>query len=872
MLIGGSGGDLWKELLSCAIADPLHNKEVIEGLAKEILLLIPQQSRLKFGQDIVDHIHPVESMSDGEWFVHLRETVEFLKNVNVSTKEEIASEFSDNTSRLVKDYQPPQQYEFDPQGKVFTTPESIAAVLQAAKVSGLRHDERELLSKMREATSSIRNRISFLNALAKTPGEAIWETTRIDMLCETVDAWKGTPAVNSWCRETLPSVLVTHFYGATRWLKDGHSVFHQLLDHTGLDASGRLRIILTGVAGTGEALNSRALFAIAEEIARVLDEDDAGKLLVWYSDRLKNRLPAEDHAMCMADNIPSNTTEAVSRFLFALMSDIDTRIRWKAAHALRRLAKLGCSDIVNATASQSSRIRDDAFRDPSAPYYFLAAKLWLTISLYRISVEAPHSLISNKEQIFDIATSSELPHVAIREYAKRTLLQLATSSVITLTASENDQLDRVNTSLKGKSDKEKDCHRSFGRTHDGKRRFSFDETDTIHYWYEDILRIFPTVSQEHVLTVAEQWILDKWGADTKANWWDKEPRKARYDERGYALWSHRQGSFPTIERYGTHLEWNAMYCIVGELLTSYPISSDEEGHYGTLGYWLSHVLLTEDPEWLSDHRGPTPLDFRFWKDDARTDKGWIQNLSRAELLAEVGIPAPHREGWIVVSGAYTSHFTKRKTHVRINSALVSPETAPALVRSLQSEDDVWGFRLPYENSDFQINSKSFHLLGWLRYRDGDLRFDDNDPFRYEVGQIHVIPGRKLAKSLRLVPRAGCQRTWICNDTGDVAFSYEAWCDEPSPEDDYYPRRIRSSGWRLWAKVDKIQAFLTAGDLDLICEVQVERELRKEYGGAHESAEKEKTHIKILLLRSDGTIADAKGRIGTWTGIGQRDGS
>ena len=92
-------------------------------------------------------------------------------------------------------------------------------------------------------------------------------------------------------------------------------------------------------------------------------------------------------------------TDTIARFLFALMSDIDTRVRWKAAHALRRLAKLGCFDIVKATVSQSSRVRDDAFRDPTSPFYFLAAKLWLTISLYRISAETPEALSSCKAQI-----------------------------------------------------------------------------------------------------------------------------------------------------------------------------------------------------------------------------------------------------------------------------------------------------------------------------------------------------------------------------------------------------------------------------------------------------------------------------------------
>lgn len=862
LLIGGSGGPLWHELVSRAIAKPMHNKEVIEGLAKETLLLTTQQSRFKCGTEIIDRI-PEESIPNGTWITHLKNMVVFLKSANIVVTDESASQYT-NTTRS-GDYQPPPEYDFDPKGKIFNTPESIAEVLQAAATSGLRHDDRELLRKMREATSSLRDRISFLNALAKVPEDALWEHTRIDMLRETIDAWKGTPAVNHWCKETLPSILIAHFSGAARWLKEGNSNLQRLLDHTGLDARDRLKTILAGVATAGEDLSSRTLFAIAEEIARALDGNEAGNILVWYSERLRNRLPTEDHTILVSDDIPIDTIEAIARFLFALMSDIDTRIRWKAAHTLRRLAQHGCLDVVKATVDQSSRLIDISFRDPTAPFYFLAAKLWLMISLYRVSVETPRALISHKDQILNIATSSELPHVAIREYAKKTLLQLAASGVIVLTVSEQDQLDNINAATKGRTKKGRDSFRSFGRVRDGKgkRRFRFDETDTLRYWYEDILRIFPTVSQEQVLTIGENWIIDKWKASDEANYWEKEPRKARYDQRKYGLWSHSHYSCPTIERYGTHLEWNAMYCIVGELLTTHPVSSEEDGEYGSFSYWLSRVLLTDDPVWLSDHRGPTPLEVQFWKDDPRTDKGWLQNINRAELLSEVGLPAPFREGWIVVSSGYTTHYAKREVHVRINSALVSPETAPALVRALQTEDDVWGVRLPYENSDYQINSKDFRLQGWLSHLDGDLRFDDNDSFRYEVGQMRVIPGRKLKKSLKLAQQVGDHQTWICSDTYEAAFNYEAWCDEPSPDDDYYPRRNRSSGWRLWAKIDKVRDFLTTNRSDLICEVQIERELRKEYGRAHESAEKEKNHNKIILLRSDGYIFDAKGHIGNW---------
>ncbi len=863
LLIGGSRDDLRKELISRAVEETQKYKKVIEELARETLLLSPQHARLPLGQEIIDQMTP--GYSGGLWNTHLSDMITFLGQITDNKPDEITVNNSNNMPHLTNNNRP-KQFEFDPQGKSFTTWESIVEILKAANLSGLGYSESDLLKKMRNESSNPRDKVPFLNALAKTLDYSIWPTDRFDVILETLGIWKGTPAVDHWCRDTLPSVMIKHFHGATQWLKERRSVLRQLLDYTESDDESRLQIILVGVAQVGEAMDSRTLFAIAEEIASAFDADEAGELLLWYSQRLQGRLPLEDQVLYSPTELPNDKTEAIARFLFALMSDIDTRVRWRAAHALRLLAKLGCSDIVKATVSQSSRVRDDAFRDPSGPFYFLAAKLWLTISLYRISAETPEALKSCKVEIFDVATSLEIPHVGIREYAKRTLLQLASTGTITLTEPEYSQVNQVNTALKGKTGKNGDVDRSFNNTSDDKHRFKFDQMDTIPYWYDRILRIFPTLSLDQFLENAERWILDRWDADPEANWWNKEPRKSRYHERRYNLWLHSHGSLPTIERYGTYLELNAMYCVVGELLTTHQISEKDELYFDSFDYWLGSVLPSNPPAWLSDNRGPTPLEDRLWKEDLRTDRGWLHNTRRDEFLTEVGIRPPFLKGWIVVDGCYTASFPKREANIQINSALVYPETASALVRALQTASNPRNFRIPDEDDELQIDAQPYRFIGWIAHVGGDLRFDEHDPFRYEVRQIQAKPGRILTESFGLVPQAGSHNTWICSDTNEAVLFYEAWCDEPPPEENYYRRSTRSEGWRLWAKSDMVQSFITNEGLDLICEVQIERQLRNEYGGSYEADSKRKTHEKILLLQANGSVADDKGRIGSWTGV------
>src|SRR5262249_1643002 len=149
-----------------------------------------------------------------------------------------------------------------------------------------------------------------------------------------------------------------------------------------------------------------------------IEPSDAGSLVEWYAKRLHDRIPGEVQTAINPELIPSDPTKAIGRLVYALMSDIDTRIRWRAAHALRRLAKLGCHEIVEAVVAESGRREDKCFRDPTAPFYFLAAELWLFIALYRISVETPQALRSAKRTLLEFALSRKFPHVAIREYAK----------------------------------------------------------------------------------------------------------------------------------------------------------------------------------------------------------------------------------------------------------------------------------------------------------------------------------------------------------------------------------------------------------------------------------------------------------------------
>jgi hypothetical protein len=195
-------------------------------------------------------------------------------------------------------------------------------------------------------------------------------------------------------------------------------------------------------------------------------------------------------------------------------------------------------------------------------------------------VETPTALVNTKADLIELATDSDLPHVIIREHAKRALASLAREDVITLSPSEEAALQNVNAIKKGYAPREKGQPSGrYAAREESRCVFKFDEMDTIPYWYDRATQLFPGVSHVQFLRMAERWIMQKWGAQAEANYWDREPRKGRYDERRFGRYSHSHGSLPVMERYGTYLG------VAQAKKTTKFQSNDEKAIIAGLGIW-----------------------------------------------------------------------------------------------------------------------------------------------------------------------------------------------------------------------------------------------------------------------------------------------
>jgi len=541
-------------------------------------------------------------------------------------------------------------------------------------------------------------------------------------------------------------------------------------------------------------------------------------------------------------------------------------------HAARRLAHLGDTESLGNLIGQYDRKSDRNYRSPEAPFYWAAARLWLMISLDRIAAETRSGIEKYGEQLLKIATDDEFPHVLIRSFAQSAVDKLVQNGSLKLSSAQLDTLRAANSSPIPR----KVALRRYTVGFDGhtykegdERRFHFDSIDTLPYWYTAALRIFANVRYDEFLAAAESWIVDRWKVKGDPWRWDQEHRRSRFREDSYSLSSYYHGSKPVLERFDSHLEWHAMWCAIGELMKTRPLRlADTIDDYYTFDGLLKREALTMPRLWITDLRGPKPLERGLWfSPGAEVDK-WIEAVGEQDFLGELGLTST--EG-LVVAGYHETRSESFESSVYVMSALVSPEAAAALTRALQSIKYSSDYRMPPAGNELEIDTPPYRLIGWLDDLDPETGIDRPDPFRNEVRGIECAPAATVQSSLDLRFVHRNDNVWHRNRDKKRIFKYEAWGDNPGDEPERtrrYSEAVRSRGWRLSMDKTALNAFLRQAGFDLVIEIEITRRSRGyEYSTSDEKGTKETRWDKVIILRRDGGIESAEGRIGGWTTLG-----
>jgi len=715
-----------------------------------------------------------------------------------------------------------------------------------------------------------KDRIAFLNLI--TDERVIDDVgyTWAKMLIDCINLWiESSHAISSWKEENLPILIANHLgefsynenYGYDkRMLKD---VIHGL----NLNKEDTVSLLLEGLEKNAESLPLPKLYSVIRLLTDYCSEEQIADVTTRYIQRLTTRLKLPKNTIDSECSVES----ALACQLYSFLGDVDTRVRWRAAHSIRASARMGDFKTIVALTALYDRKAMPGYREDNVPFYWLSARLWLIVTFDRISSEVPEAIAPVAHWLLSIAADQNFPHVLIRHFAKSCLIKLLSNGFTEFNDQEVAAVHAINTSELAVEKSKRRISR--GGFHEGEkeRRFSFNSLDTLRYVYPSAIECFADVDEEMFLDEAEAWIIDRWENGSDLSVWQNEPRKYKFERANYTLYSHSHGSMPTIERHSYYLEWHAMWCSLGSLMTAKSLAEPEydDDDYRTLNGFLRQEGLTQPPHWSSDLRCPTPLESRFYKPPTVEAEDWVAAITADDFELELGLVSDDSN--LIVDSYHDIRTSKHRSSVRISSSLVNPDTGRSLIRALQTSDDSHDYRLPPADHEFEIDDGPYLLRGWLSEHSGDSRLDEKDTFNHGVRMIESMPSENVIEILGLRWSDRYPVSWIDASSGDRVFVYEAWGDvkDDSRQEEYiYDGDVISNGHRLKISLRHLRKYLSEVGFDLILEVEITRRV-SENGTTKYDEEPEKTarYSRLYLLRRTGEIFTTEGCVGAWAPSG-----
>lgn len=747
---------------------------------------------------------------------------------------------------------------------VLLDPEAFSRVLETT-LEKARADEHylpasEIIGWAAESVAP-RDRVAFLDMLRSLKAGISGEVT--DQLFSLVEQWQS-PALRSWAATELPEVISARLPEFIRYIAHGETSLPRALERTGLGSRQIVDLLLRGVELHGQGLGGNQVFALAGLIGRHLDREAAARLGEWYACRLADRVEPDDRdQIWLAAEVPETAPAAVARFLHACMGDYDVRVRWRAAHAVRRLARLGEEEVLREFVAEYGRRQETLFRSPRLDFYWIAARLWFVIAWDRVAGEVPRLGAMAAPVLLAIALDHDFPHLLVQSFARDACLKLVAAGQLTLGPAALEKLHGVARShLAPQPAPEGRPRGRRGYVRDEGRRFHFDSMDSVPYWYDPMLDAFADVSQDQLLATAQGWIIDRWGYPGDIRAYDAERRRHHFSDRDWSLTSNRHGANPTLERLNNHLEWHGLWCAAGELLRTEPLIAGEHLDWDALPRRIAREMLTEPPLWSADLREPVPLRPDFWRQPRERLAEWVMLVSEERMRGEL-FPID-RPGYVLVGGSWHIRTYDRMENVACKSALVEPALAPSLLRAVQTMDSAWDYAIPRENEDNDLDPDDgpYRMIPWLQTLSSDGGVDDLDGLRGNASLVDWRPGRRVSVACALQRGPAGAPYWAAPGRSPM-FLYEVW-GEHDRGDQRYSTTMAVAGCRLLVERAQLQEFLARERLELVIEVEVRREgrdNRRSYDPEDQTPDS--PYDRVYRLDAAGGLHAAEGCVGTW---------
>lgn len=701
----------------------------------------------------------------------------------------------------------------------------------------------DCLRSMLINATTLTHRLAFLQAVAGLwlePGSRGFEVeAKISIVAEASQAWRHLTSVRDWLRHGIPALVSTNLSALVRYAPYELSVLESASNLPGLDPDTLADAVVEGVVTSQHDWKPTQYVALADLLARRLPPDERRGLSQWVLGLLQRELGAPSRVIHPVD-VATDLDDALGGFLVAVLGSHDRRERGRAVHAaLGLVAARGPSLVQRLVSELDASHHADGFRSARLEAFRLSSRVGLLFTLAHLAARSPSLLRSHVETFAAAALDPGYPHAQARELARRAAMSLETAHPGGLDPPVLERLRAINRPAT-QPERRGHIRTDDSRRLDGKFMFSFDSLDVLPYWYEPLARLFEVTTAD-VAARAQRWIVDRWGFSDD-DWW-RDPRELRDRDGRNTRPDH--GGIPRYEVLRTYLEFHALQMAAGELADERPVVRRRWESWDPWQEWLGR-WLDSDPEFLlASWRSPTPfLPPSFGEIISPLDTRLpAEYFDQFVGLDEEPIKRVAIAGWISVD------VDREHQSVRIESALVSPVNAMALVSALETAPDPREWALPILGNrgslgDLEVSHGAYFLRPWVFVEERDRgALEEHDPLARSVR--YAIEHPKFT-SRGSAPRSGARDLVV--DRADQAQWLEVWSDERLDGSD----RLQGEGRRMWIDADAGRRMLRRRRAALMVVVKVSG-YRRELGERDIQYGTDQAHV--YLFGADGSLRE-----------------
>ena len=709
--------------------------------------------------------------------------------------------------------------------------------------TGWRWPVRTLLDLAKQASSPA-ERLGFVRAVVEASNATLAD--KVMALEDYVEEWATTSAA---MRDALPVLSLhlasKHAAELASSSTDAQGAWRRLEKCFMADRVALVEHVVASLRGVAHHLGGNAWLALAARLAADVSDQTIADSLERFLARSAEKLPTEVGDGPWTDRLstPNDEAELIAGLVWARLGHPVAAMRWRAAHAVRRLAHVGRFDVIHLLIGRFGSNVGLPFCDAKLPFYMMHAQLWLLIALARVSRDDPERLIQHRSFFYRIALSSDFPHVVMRSFAMKALQEIARIIDPSEGAALLGALSTVNVSPYPHAPRQD--YRDF-------RYLTRPETsphpaDAFHldynfnkYQVERLCHVFACPGWE-VEDRISSWVR-RWDSNVSAM--HECPRSSNYDES----WS--SGYVPERDPYGGYLGWHALMLVAGDLLASRQVVGEDWSGDAWAAFLNEYLLSREDGLWLADLTDPYPLALAKGSDVSMPESSDSRSAIRedAKVLAPLlGISDGKLAAeWTPISGLWS---IARDTTLTLVSVLADQNDVRSAAMTLLSDDPSFRWMPDDEDEiDRHLGKKGHSIQPWVAKTPNPQRqLDRHDHYGCTSALDRPFPADLTKNALGIFPTDAAVREW--SSAAGPQFYAEAWGAEGGRGEQEWSE----SGSRLSVRTPALKLLLGTTNRNLLILLKIQRYHRSKSTGRRSDTSRFTYRSLIAIVNRRGQV-------------------